>query len=105
MSKRTRSEKGKTRQFSSSPFVSQNASYRHAIISTKHVNSGRCVVLSDFEHLNLATILGSSSLEEFVTIREPVYPTLEQYFYSNLTFEHNHIKFRVVGKDINISLQ
>jgi len=40
-------------------------------------------VLSDFEHLNLATILGSSSLENFVTIKEPVYPALVQYFYSN----------------------
>ena len=28
-----------------------------------------------------------------------------QYFYSNLTFENNHIKSRVLGKDIDISLQ
>ena len=47
------------------------------------MNSGKTVVLSDFEHLNLATILGSSSLENFVTIKEPVYPALVQYFYSN----------------------
>jgi len=85
--------------------VSQNASYRYAIISTKNVNSGRTVVLSDFEHLNLTTILGSSSLENFVTIKEPVYPALVQYFYSNLSFEQNHIKSRVLGKDIDISLQ
>ena len=62
-------------------------------------------MLSDFEHLNLATILGSSSLENFVTIKEPVYPALVLYFYSNLTFEQNHIKSRVMGKDIDISLQ
>jgi len=105
MSKRTRSEKGKTPQSSSSPFVSQHASYRHVLISTKNVNSGRTVVLSNFEHLNLASILASSSSENFVTIKEPVYPTLVQYFYSNLTFEHNHIKSRVLGKDIDITLQ
>ena len=62
-------------------------------------------MLSDFEHLNLATILGSSYLENFVTIKEHVYPALVQYFYSNLTFEQNHIKSRVLGKDIDISLQ
>ena len=27
-----------------------------------------------------------------------------QYFYSNLTFQNNHITSRVLGKDINISL-
>ena len=105
MSKRTRSEKGKTPQSSSSPFVSQNASYRYIIIFTKNVNSGRSVVLNDFEHLNLASILRSSSLENFVTIKEPVYPSLVQYFYSNLTFEHNHIKSRVLGRDMDITLQ
>jgi len=68
------------------------------------VNSGRTVVLSDFEHLNLATIPGSSSLENFVTIKELVHPTLVQYFYSNLSFEQNHIKSRVMGRDIDISL-
>ena len=62
-------------------------------------------MLSDFEHLNLTSILASSSLEDFVTIKEPVYPTLVQYFYSNLTFEHNHIKSRVLGRDIDITLQ
>ena len=105
MSKRTRSEKGKSSQSSSSPFVSQNASYRYIVISTKNVNSGRSVVLNDFEHLNLASILRSSSLEYFVSIREPVYPSLVQYFYSNLTFESNHIRSRVLGRDIDISLQ
>ena len=57
------------------------------------------------DSLNLASILASSSLENYVTIKEPVYPALVQYFYSNLTFEHNHIKSRVLGKDIDISLQ
>ena len=62
-------------------------------------------MLSDFEHLNLANILGSSSLENFVTIKEPVYHELVRYFYSNLSFEQNLIKSRVMGRDINISLQ
>ena len=62
------------------------------------------MVLSDFEHLNLASILASSSLENFVTIKEPIYPALVQYFYSNLTFKQNHIRSRVLGKDIDISL-
>jgi len=63
------------------------------------------VVLSDFEHLNLTNILRSSSLEDFVTIKEPVYPELVRYFYSNLSFEQHHIRSRVMGKDINISLE
>jgi len=37
-------------------------------------------MLSDFEHLNLANFLGSSSLENFVTIKEPVYHELVRYF-------------------------
>ena len=28
-----------------------------------------------------------------------------RYFYSNLSFSHNHLKSRVLGKDIDISLQ
>ena len=63
------------------------------------------MVLSDFEHLNLANILGSSSLEDFVIIKEPVYLELVRYFYSNLSFEQHHIRSRVMGKDINISLE
>ena len=62
-------------------------------------------MLSDFEHLNLANILSTSSLENFVTIKEPVYPELVHYFYSNLSFQHDHIRSRVIGKDINISLE
>ena len=105
MSKRTRSKKGKTPQSSSSPFVSQNASYRHVLIYTKNVNSGQTMVLSYFEHLNYASILASSYLENYVTIKEPVYPTLVQYFYFNLTFEHNHIRSRVLGRNIDMTLQ
>ena len=61
-------------------------------------------MLGDFEHLDLATILGTNSLEHFVTIKEPVYPELVYYFYSNLSFQNNHIRSSVLGKDINISL-
>jgi len=63
------------------------------------------MVLSDFEYLNLTNILGSSSLENFVTIKEPVYPELVHYFYSNLSFQKNHIRSRVMGRDINISIE
>ena len=63
------------------------------------------MVLSDFGHLNLAANLSTSSLEHFVTIKEPVYPKLVHYFYSNLSFQNNHIRSRVQGKDINIFLE
>ena len=86
MSKRARSEKGKTLESSSNPFISQNALHRFSVIHNKHVISGRTVVLADFEHLNLASILNTSSLEYLITIKEPVYPELVHYFYSNLTF-------------------
>jgi len=43
-------------------------------------------MLTDFEHLNLASILNTASHEYLVTIKEPVYPELMHYFYSNLTF-------------------
>ena len=74
------------------------------MIHNKHVISGRTVVLIDFKHLNLANILNTSSLEYLVTIKEHVYPELVHYFYSNMTFQNNHIRSRVLGKDINISL-
>ena len=61
-------------------------------------------MLADFEHLNLASILNTCSLEHLVTINEPVYPELVYYFYSNLTFQNNHVRSRVLGKDINTSL-
>jgi len=63
------------------------------------------VVLADFEHLNLTAILSTSSLEHFVTIKEPVFLELVHYFYSNLPFQNNHIRSRVLGKDINISFE
>ena len=103
MSKRSRSEKGKTPESSSSPFISQNASHRYIIIHNKHVISSRTVVLSDFEHLNLTNILSNSSLENFVSLKEPVYPKLVHYFYTNLSF-HNY-ESRVMGRDINISFE
>ena len=107
MSKRTRSEKGKTAQSSShsSLFVSSQASYKYIVISTRHVSSGRSVVINDFEHLNLAPILRANSLENYLSIREPVYPSLVQYFYSNLSFESNQIRSWILGRDIDISLQ
>ena len=61
-------------------------------------------MLNDFEQLNLANILSISSLEHFITIKEPVYPELVHYFYSNLPFQNDHIRTRVLGKDIDISL-
>ena len=104
MPKRLRSEKGKRPESSSNLFVSQNASHRFSVIHNKHIISARTVVLADFEHLNLANILNTSSLEYLVTIKEPVYPELVHYFYSNLTFQNNHVRSRVLGKDINIFL-
>ena len=62
-------------------------------------------MINDFEHLNLASILRANSLENFLSIREPVYPSIVQYFYSNLSFESNQIRSRVLGRDIDISLQ
>ena len=62
------------------------------------------MVINDFEHHNLAPILRANSLN-FLSIREPVYPSLVHYFYSNLSFESNQIRSRVMGNDIDISLQ
>ena len=86
MSKRARSEKGKQPEPSSKPFVSQNASHKFSVVHNKHVISGRTVMLADFEHLNLASILNTCSLEHLITIKKLVYPELVHYFYSNLTF-------------------
>jgi len=74
------------------------------VIHNKHVISGKTVVLADFEHLNLVSILNTCSLEHLITIKESVYPQLLHYFYSNLTFQNNHVRSRVLGKNINISL-
>jgi len=79
--------------------------YKHSIICNKHVISGRCVVLTYFDHLDLTSILKTSSLDHFVTIKEQVYPDLVQYFYSNLSFVNNHVKFCVKDMDINIFLE
>ena len=62
------------------------------------------VILADFDHLNLAQILSTSSLEYLITIKESVYPELVYYFHSNLFFQNNHIRSGVMGKDTNISM-
>ena len=80
MSKRARSEKGKQPEPSSNPFVSQNSSNRFSMIHNKHIIFGRTIALADFEHLNLTSILNTSSLEYLVTIKEPVYPKLVHFF-------------------------
>ena len=74
MSKRTRTEKGKQPKSSTNPFVSQNASHKFSIIHNKNVISGRMVVLANFEHINLAQILNTGTLEYLITIKEPVLP-------------------------------
>ena len=72
MFKRARFEKGKQPESFPNPFVSQNASHRFSIIHNKNVISGWMVVLADFEHLNLAQILSTNSLEYLITIKKPV---------------------------------
>jgi len=62
------------------------------------------VVLADFEHINLAQILNTSSLEYLVTVKEPGHPELAYYFYSNLFFQDNHIRSKVLDKDIISSI-
>ena len=106
--KRQKIEKSKQIESSSrskNEFVSSNALYKHSIICNKHVISGRCVALADFDHLNLTSILKTSSLDYFVTIKEQVYPELVQYFFSNLLFHYNRIKSCVRNVDINLSLE
>ena len=61
-------------------------------------------MLADFEQLNIRNIFNTSSLEHLVIIKKPVYPEFVHYFYSNLIFQNNHVRSRVLGKDINISL-
>jgi len=106
--KRPRVENSKQPKFSSrtkNAFVSENAMYKHSIICNKNIIFGRCVVLADFDHLDLTPILKTSSLDHFVTTKKQVYPDLVQYFYSNLSFVDNHIKSRVKNVDINIFLE
>jgi len=113
MSKRSRTEKGKSTQFKaptpstqSKPlFVSPQAENRYILLSEKTIIFDRCVIINVFEHLNLAHILRNNSLEDFLAIREPVYTSLIPYFYTNLSFESNRIRSRVLGRDIDISLQ
>jgi len=95
MTKRSRSEKGKYVAPSSStpkpkrPFINDHAENRFIQLSKRSVISGRCVILQDFEHLNIPHILRNNSLDEFMAIREPVYTSLVPYFYSNFSFEAN----------------
>ena len=81
------------------------AENRYILLSEKTIISGRCVIINVFEHLNLAHILRNNSLEDFLAIRQPVYTSLIPYFYTNLSFESNRIRSRVLGRDIDISLQ
>ena len=111
MSKRSRSDKGKSIVPSSSftpkpkrPFINELAENRYIILSKKAVISGRCVILKDFEHLHIPRILKRKSLDKFMAIREQVYPSLVHYFYANFIFEGSRIKSRVLGKDIDIPL-
>ena len=67
MSKRARIEKDKQPESCTNLFVSQNAQQKFSIIHHKNVISGRTVVLADFDHLNSAQILSTSSLEYLVT--------------------------------------
>ena len=53
-------------------------------------------MLADFEYLNLAHILNTSSLEYLLTIKEPVHPEFVHYFCSNLNFQDNYIRYRVL---------
>jgi len=100
--KRLRFEKGKQPESSLNLFVSQNASHKFSVIYNKHVISSRTVLLADFEHLNLANILNTSSLEYLAPLRNS--SALSLCIISNLTFQNNHIRSRALGKDINISL-
>ena len=111
MSKRSRSEKGKTVVPSSSstprpkcPFINDLAENRFILLSKKSVISGRCVILKDFEHLQIPHILRRNSLDQFMAIREQVYPSLVHYFSANFAFEGSRVRSRVLGKDIDIPL-
>ena len=63
------------------------------------------MILKDFDHLNIPHILRNNSLDVFFAIRQPVYTSLIPYFYTNLSFEGNRVRSRVLGRDIDISLQ
>ena len=108
-SKRTRSEKGKSvaQPYSyvpkpKRPFINELAENRVVHLSKKNINSGRYVVLQDFEHLDIPRIVHNNSLDEFLTIKEQVYTSLVPYFYTNFSFDGNCIFSRVLGKDIEL---
>ena len=70
-----------------------------------HVILGRSVVISDFRHLNLASILENNSLQYFILIKEQVYPNAVILVYSNLSFKDNVIHFRVGKYEINMPMK
>jgi len=86
------------------PFINDLAENRFILLSKKSVISGRCVILKDFEHLQIPQILRRNSLDQFMAIREQVYPSLVHFFYANIIFEGSRVKSRVLGKDIDIPL-
>ena len=63
------------------------------------------MVLTDFEHLNLAQILRAILLEFLVNIRKEVYLELVYMFYSNPSFRENIIHSRVKNINIDTSLE
>jgi len=75
------------------------------MLCKKKVIFGRSVVISDFRHLNLASILENNSLQYFILIKEQVYPNVVILFYSNMSFEDNVIHFRVGKHEINIPMK
>jgi len=112
MSKRTKTDKGKSVAHTSSytpkpkrPFINELAGNRFISLSKRSINSGRYVALQDFEHLDIPRIIRNNSLDEFLTIREPVYTSLMPYFYANISFEGDQIRSRVLGRDIDIGLR
>ena len=82
MPKRSRAEKGKSVVPSSSStrtkplFVSNLAEQRFILLSRRTIISERCVVLQDFEHLNIPQILRNNSLDQFMAIKAVSYTHL-----------------------------
>jgi len=104
-SKRTRTEKGKSVAHKPKrPFINELAENRYVNLSKRNINSGRFVVLQDFDHLNIPHIIRNNSLDEFLTIKEQVYTSLVPYFYANYSFDGNRIQSRVLGRDIDLSI-
>jgi len=61
---------------SNNQFVSSHAQFKYTMLCKKQVIFGRSVVISDFRHLNLASILENNSLQYFILIKEKVYPNV-----------------------------